>query len=108
MLEDDLVDHAVLFGLVGVHDVVAFDVFFDALDGLAGVLGEQRVNRGPHTEDFLGMQVDVGGLAAQAAHPWLVNQNTGVGQGEALLGRATAKQHGGNRGSLTDAESRSD
>ena len=32
MLVNDLVDHAVFFGLFRIHDEIALDVFFDALD----------------------------------------------------------------------------
>jgi recombinational DNA repair ATPase RecF len=37
MLEDDLIDHPVFLSLFRIHDVVALDVLFDAVDGLTGM-----------------------------------------------------------------------
>src|SRR5215475_14344012 len=67
VLEDDLVEHPVILGLLGIHDVIALDVFFDSLDGLAGMLGDDLVDGRAHPQDFLGVQVNIGGLAAEAA-----------------------------------------
>ncbi len=39
LLDEDLVDEAVLLGLAGAHEVVALGVGLDPLDRLAGVLG---------------------------------------------------------------------
>jgi len=48
MLENNLVDHPVFLGLLGIHDVVALDVFFNALHGLAAMLGQQRIDGRAH------------------------------------------------------------
>ena len=88
MLENNFVDHAIFLGLFGIHDEIPFDVFFDALDGLAAVLRKQPVDHGAHAQDFLGMQIDIGGLAAEAGEPWLMDKDTGIGQGKTLLGSA--------------------
>jgi hypothetical protein len=37
MLENNFVDHTVILGLLGIHDEIPLDVFFDALNGLAAV-----------------------------------------------------------------------
>src|SRR6266849_4287071 len=103
MLVDDFVDHAIFFGLFGIHDEVPLDVFFDALDGLAAVLSEQPVDHGAHAKDFLGMQIDIGGLAAETGEPWLMNKDAGIGQGKTLLGRATGEQDSSDGSSLSDA-----
>ena len=38
MFIDDLVDHAVFFGLFRIHDEIALDISFDALHALPAVL----------------------------------------------------------------------
>ena len=103
MLEDDFVDHAVFLGLFGIHDEIPFDVFFDAFHRLATVLREKFVDHGAHAKNFLGMQVDIGGLAAETGEPWLVNKDAGIGQRKTLLGCATGEQDSGDGGSLSDA-----
>ena len=39
VLIDDVVDQAVFFGLLGVHDEVAFHVFLDFFQALVAMLG---------------------------------------------------------------------
>src|SRR5215468_1656395 len=60
LVDDDLVDEAVLLGLGGAHVVVALGVAADALDGLAGVLLVELVQLVARAQDFLGVDVDVG------------------------------------------------
>src|SRR5208337_2745062 len=102
VLVDDLINHAVFLGLLRIHDVIALDVLLDALDGLAGMLGKKLIDGGTHAQNLFGVQVDVGGLSAEAAHPGLMDEDAGVGQGEALFGRATGKEHGGDGCGLAD------
>src|SRR5665647_1391797 len=52
---DDAVDHAVLEGLHGVHDVVAIHVAGDLVDGLAGGVGEDLVQRFAHAQNLPGI-----------------------------------------------------
>src|SRR6478609_1581649 len=61
---DDVVNNSVFLALVGPHDVVALRVVLDPLGRLAGVLHQDLVDALAHAQDFLGRQVDVGGLAA--------------------------------------------
>ena len=103
MLEDYFVDHAIVLGLFGIHDEIPLDVFLDAFNGLAAVLREQLVDHGTHAKDFLGMQINVRGLAAETREPGLMNKDARVGQRKALLGRTAGEQDGGDRGSLSDA-----
>lgn len=103
MLVNDFVDHAVFLGLFGIHDEISLDIFFDALDGLAAVLREQPVDHGAHAKDFLGMQIDVGGLAAKTGEPRLMDKDTGIGQGKTLLGSTTGEQDRSDGRSLSDA-----
>src|SRR5207247_975327 len=49
---DDVVDDAVLLGLLGPHDEVAVRVASDLLDGLARVVREQLVQRLAHADDL--------------------------------------------------------
>src|SRR5215472_16871357 len=103
MLVDDLIDHPVFLGLLRVHNVISLDVFFDAVDRLAGMFRQQRVDGRAHAQDFFCVNVDVRGLPAQPRQPRLVNQDARVRQGKALLRSAPGQQHCGNRGRLPDA-----
>src|SRR5258708_7282169 len=103
MLEDYFVDHAIFLGLFGIHYEIPFDVFLDALNRLAAMLRKQFVDHGTHAQDFLGMQIDVRGLAAETGKPGLMNKDARIGQSKALFGCATGEQHGGDGGSLSDA-----
>src|SRR5579871_1067554 len=100
---DDLVDQAVVDGLIGLHDVIAIDVAGDALDGLAGGVGQDIVQRFAHAQDFLRVDVDVGGLPGQSAHGRLVDQDARVRQAEALALGPAGEQDGAHGGSLSDA-----
>src|SRR5207302_5342379 len=76
---DDLVDEAVSPGLLGVHEVVALGVTVDDLELLAGVLGEDLVQPVAQEERLAGVDLDVGGLAAEAARH-LVDEHPRVRQ----------------------------
>src|SRR5208337_3625290 len=67
------------------------------------MLGKELIDGGTHAQNLFSVQVDVGGLSAEAAHPGLMDEDAGVGQGKALLGRATGKEHGGDGSGLADA-----
>src|SRR5690606_17630814 len=59
-LVDDLVGQAVGDGFLGVEVEVAVGVLVDAVDGLAGGVGEDLVELGAELFHFLGLDVDVG------------------------------------------------
>src|SRR6267378_4381471 len=103
MLENNFVNHAIFLGLFGIHDEIPLDVFFDAFDGLAAVLREQPVDHGTHAQDFLGMQIDIGGLSAETGEPGLMNKDAGIGQRKTLLGSATGEEDSSDGSSLSDA-----
>jgi len=42
-LDDDVIDQAVVLGFLGAEELVALGVFFDLLDVLSGVFGEDFV-----------------------------------------------------------------
>src|SRR5450631_759302 len=103
MLVNNLVDHPVFLGLLGIHNKIALDVFFNAADRLAAMLRQKFIDHRAHAQDFLGVQIDIGGLAAQTRHPRLVNQDARVGQRKTLFRRAAGKKYGGDGSSLADA-----
>ena len=103
MLENNLVDHPVFFGLFGIHDEIALDVFLDAVDRLPGVLRQKLVDRGAHAQDLFRMKIDVRGLPAESRHPRLVNKDTRIWKRKALLRRATREQQRRNGRRLTHA-----
>src|SRR5579885_3129677 len=59
VLVNNVVDHPVFFGLLGIHDVIPFDVLFDALYRLPRVLRQNLVDRGPHPQNLFRVQVVV-------------------------------------------------
>src|SRR5712672_3521112 len=103
MLENNFVGHAIFLGLLGIHNEIPLDVFFDALDGLAAVLREQPVDHGAHAQDFLGMQIDIGGLSAETGEPGMMDKDEGIGKRKTLLGSATGEQDSSDGSGLSDA-----
>src|SRR5947208_14314880 len=77
--DDDLVDEAVVPGLVGAHDEVPVGVLADLLHGLTGVVGEDAIEQLPQPHDLLRLDLDVGRLSAGAA-VGLVQEDAGVRQ----------------------------
>src|SRR6266540_180769 len=102
---EDLVDHAVLLGLLGRHDEVAVGVVADLLDRLARVLSKDLVEELPVPQDLLGLDLDVDGLALRAA-VGLVDQHAGVRKGEALAPGPRRQDHCGRRGGLAHHDGR--
>jgi hypothetical protein len=100
---EDVVDEAVGFGFVGVEVFVAFLVFGDAVDGLAGELGEEIGEGFLGFEDFLGLDGDVFGLAPDAAEG-LVDHDFGVGEGVAFAFGACGEDHSAAGHGLADDE----
>src|SRR6478752_4589654 len=84
---DDLVDDAVLLGFLRRHYKVAVGVAVDLLDRLPGVARQELLEEHPHPQDLPGRQLDVGGLALRPG-VGLVDEDTGVREGEALARRA--------------------
>ena len=80
---EDVVNDPVFLGLFGGHVEIAVGVLGDPLDGLAGVGGQDGVERLAGLEDFVGLDFDVGDLPADLS-VGLVDHHFGVGQGEAL------------------------
>jgi hypothetical protein len=55
MLEDDLINHPVFLGLLGIHDEVALYILFDAREVLSAMLRDKFIDNHAHAQDFLGM-----------------------------------------------------
>src|SRR3546814_16097288 len=79
---DLLVDQAEGLGFLRGHETVAFHCRFDRGDILAGMPGVDYVQPGAQVEDLPGVDLDVGGLALEAAGR-LMDQHSGVRQGVA-------------------------
>src|SRR5215467_3200348 len=63
---DHLVDEAVVLGLLGGEPAVAVGVPLDLLDGLPRVVGDALEQRPFDVKKLLGLDLDVGGGAADA------------------------------------------
>src|SRR5664280_11231 len=87
----DLVDEAVLPGLLRSEPAVPVGVLLDLLDGLAGVEGEPLLHGPLGVEHLLGLDGNVGGGAAQPTGR-LMHHDPRVREGIALAGRAGAEQ----------------
>ena len=86
---DDLVDEAVLAGLVGGEPAVAVRVGLDALERLAGVEGDALGHHPLQVDDLLGLDGDVGRLALHGPRG-LVHQDAGVRAGRSACPGAPA------------------
>ena len=104
-MPDDLVDEAVFLGLDRGQVAVALGVLGDPLDRLAGVLGEDLVDVLLAVEDLLGLDLDVGDLAADLA-VGLVDHDLGVRQREPPALGPAGQQHRGAGGGHADAVGR--
>src|SRR2546429_4899551 len=71
-LFEDLVDEAVAHRLLPVHEAVAVGVLLDALDALAGVLGQDFVQPVARLEHFLGMNLLIRRLSCKPAAGMLI------------------------------------
>src|SRR6478735_4189913 len=94
---DDLVDEAVVLGLLGGVPAVTVAVADDRLHGLAGVVGGDLRHPRLRAEQVLRLDLDVRGGTADAGRT-LVHEDVGVGEREALARRATGEQELAHRG----------
>ena len=75
MFENDVVNYAVFFALLRIHNEIALDIALHLLQALASVFLEQLAGNLAHAQDFAGMDVDIGRLARKSRHQRLVNEN---------------------------------
>src|SRR5439155_26744733 len=64
---------------------------------------ENFIQNRPDAQNFFCMNIDVGRLSLDTAHPWLVNQNARMGKRKTLLCRAGRKKHGRHACGLPDS-----
>ena len=81
-------------------------IYKDNISAICRRWNWREADRTKFTEDFTGMDVDVGRLPGKSAHDVrLVDQDARVGQREALLRRPRRQQHRRHRRRLPDADS---
>ena len=102
---EDLVDHAVGFGLLGNHPVVAVAVLPHLLVILTTVVGDDLVELFLELHDLPGGDFDVAGLATGPTQR-LMDHGPAVLQARPLAGSPGAKQHGAHRGRHARADGR--
>src|SRR6478672_7719343 len=95
-VRDHLVDDAVLLSFFGRHVVVALHVLRDLVDGLVRVLGDDLLQAPLEADRLLGLDLDVGALALEAAG-YLVDQDLGVRQRRPLSLRAGGEKQRAHR-----------
>eukprot|EP00411_Alexandrium_monilatum_P084917 CAMPEP_0175735088 /NCGR_PEP_ID=MMETSP0097-20121207/52722_1 /TAXON_ID=311494 /ORGANISM="Alexandrium monilatum, Strain CCMP3105" /LENGTH=204 /DNA_ID=CAMNT_0017043137 /DNA_START=44 /DNA_END=654 /DNA_ORIENTATION=+ len=100
---DDLVDQAVLLGLLGRHEVVAHEVLPEGLLRLARHAGVHPDDVALDLQDLLGLDLDVLRLALRPAHG-LVDHHAAVGQSDALALFARGQQEGGHGAGKADVD----
>src|SRR5690606_10924063 len=77
----------------GSHVVIAVARFVNLFDRFSGVSGHDFIESLSGTNDFVGLNFDIGNLPADAS-VGLMNHDFGVLEGKPLARRSTGKQHG--------------
>lgn len=103
-LQDD-VDEAELLGLVRIHESVPFEHLLNNIDLLIGMLRVELVDGLLRVENLLGVNQDVGGLAAGLTRR-LMDHDARVRQRVAHSGSAGRQQQTGHAAGLADAPGR--
>src|SRR5882672_11744787 len=103
--QDDVVDEPVLLRRLRGQEVVALGIERHLLDLLVRVVRKDLVELLARAKDFLGVNLDVGGLPLHAA-PRLVDEEVRVRQRAALSVRTAGEQHRGHRVRHADADRR--
>src|SRR5688500_4560190 len=102
-LFEDPVHNSVVARLLAAHEVVAVGVPADLVERLARVQREDLVQAPARVEDLARMDLDVGGLAMEAAER-LVDHDARMRQRKALALGASRQQHRAHRGRLPHAD----
>ncbi len=101
-LTEHFVHETVFHRFLGAHEVVAFGILGNLLDGLASVAGQYLVETLPDEQDLPGVDLDVRGLALEAAQG-LMDHHPGMGQAVPLALGATGEQQCTHARRLADA-----
>src|SRR5215203_5853500 len=80
-LTNNVINNTVFLALVGPHDVVALGIVLNPLERLAGVLGQNLIQPLARSQQFAGVNVDIGRLPSEPLDPWLVDQDARIRQG---------------------------
>jgi hypothetical protein len=83
---NDLVDQAVLLGLLSRHNEVAFHVLLDSLHRLTTVVSQEPVDHRPHPQNLLRVDVNIGCLARKLRHRRLMNDDARVSREKRFVG----------------------
>mmetsp|Transcript_78799 Transcript_78799/g.225584 ORF Transcript_78799/g.225584 Transcript_78799/m.225584 type:complete len:292 (-) Transcript_78799:71-946(-) len=102
---DHLVDDAVVHRLLRRHEKVAITVLLDLLDGLASVVGDERVEARADVQDLLSLDLDVCGLALRATKR-LVDHDARVRQRPTLARGTGAEEESAHARGAAEAYSR--
>jgi hypothetical protein len=102
---NDLIDKAEFLRFFRRHEIVPLHRFFDHGQFLVAMTDIDFVQKRPQTQDFLGLNLDIGRLALRAAAR-LVDHDAGVRQRETLAGLAGRQQQRAHRRRLPDADGR--
>jgi hypothetical protein len=94
-----------IYSRLRAQEIVAIGVFFDGLEGLAGVLGENFVEALTQEKNFLGVDFDIRRLPLKAAQR-LVNHHARVRQRVTLSSRAGCQQQRTHARGLTNTQRR--
>src|SRR6516164_1350014 len=86
VLENDVVNDAILLTLLGIHDEITFDVALDLFQPLPGVFRDQLTSDFPHSQDLARVNVNFRRLSRKSRHERLVDQNTRSRKRKTFLG----------------------
>src|SRR5919106_4207841 len=100
---DDIVDEAVILGLLSGHEEITIGVTLDAFEVLARVFGHDRVQGLLDAEDLTRLDLDIRRLPLEAAR-WLMDHDTGVRQAITLALGTGCQQQRAHAGRLPDAD----
>ena len=109
MIHDDLIDQAVILGLLRGHIVVAVGIPLHNFQRLAGVFAEHTVHLFLDGHNMIGMNLDVGSLPGKSAvlaagNQRLVNEDLRIGQRKPLALSAAGQQERAHGGSHAHAD----
>src|SRR6185312_9870441 len=81
---DHAIDHSVRKCVFRLHDVIAVYIAGNTVDGLAGGVDKNFIQRLAHSENFAGVNIDIRRLSGEATHRGLMNQNPRMREAEPL------------------------
>ena len=98
-----MIHNAVFFRLLACHKIITIGVILYLIHVFTGVFNQYLIEGLLHTQNFLGLNFDVGGLPLESSHG-LVNQDPGVGQCIAFVFGTGCEQKCTHAGCLSDTD----